>query len=204
MPRFEAVFFDFDGVLMDSEPVHFLCWSEVLAPFGVKIDWDTYAAHCIGVSDRAMMEAFARDSNPPVTADQLWAQYPVKQECFRKRMAIAPPFAPGLLEFVPVLAGTYRLAVVSSSARAEVEPMLERAGIREYLGTVVCGEDVVHHKPAPDPYLLAAARLNVKSALVAEDSKAGVASALAAGFEVVRIPSPTQTVALVESRLAAS
>jgi HAD superfamily hydrolase (TIGR01509 family) len=189
---------------MDSEPVHFLCWSEVLAPFGIKLAWDSYASNCIGVSDRAMLEAFARDSDPPVTADELWAQYPVKQECFRRRIVADPPFAPGLREFIAELTGAYRLAVVSSSARAEVEPMLERAGIREYLGTVVCREDVKRHKPAPDPYLLAASRLGVQSALVAEDSEAGIASALAAGFEVVRIPSPTQTVALVESRLAAS
>ncbi len=202
MPRPEAVLFDFDGVLLDSEPVHFICWSEVLTPFGMKLDWATYAAECIGVADRVMMDIFARAADPPADAEKLWAQYPRKQECFRKRMAEAPPFADGLADLMRSLAGDYRLAVVSSSARGEVEPMLVRAGIYELLGTVVCGEDVARHKPAPEPYLLAAARLGVTSALVVEDSEAGMASGRAAGFEVLRIPNPAETASLVRSRLA--
>ncbi len=204
MPRPEAVFFDFDGVLLDSEPVHFTCWSEVLAPFGIRLDWQTYAATCIGVAESVMIEGFAKRANPPRDAAELWAAYPAKQACFRRVMSDRPPFPEGLPEFVRSLAREYRLAVVSSSSRNEVEPMLERGGIRPFLGTVVCGEDVVRHKPAPDPYLLAAERLGVKTALVAEDSEAGVASARAAGFDVVQIPHPSDTAALVGSRLRAT
>lgn len=201
MSRPEAIFFDFDGVLLDSEPVHFACWSEVLAPLGIRMDWETYATTCIGVADREMLARFASRADPPRTVAELWAQYPAKQACFRRRMTGAPPFPEGLREFVESLAKDYRLAVVSSSSRNEVEPMLERAAIRSFLGTVVCGEDVARHKPAPDPYLLAAARLGVTSALVAEDSEAGLASARAAGFDVVRIPRPADTAALVRARL---
>jgi beta-phosphoglucomutase len=70
--------------------------------------------------------------------------------------------------------------------------VLERAGIRENLGTIVFGEDVARHKPDPELYLLAAARLGSVRPLVVEDSEAGVASARAAGFDVIQVASTAQ------------
>jgi beta-phosphoglucomutase-like phosphatase (HAD superfamily) len=93
--------------------------------------------------------------------------------------------------------------VVSSSLRAEVEPILVAAGVRERFELVVAGEDVVRHKPAPDPYLLAAGMLGAQCPLVVEDSSAGVASAEAAGFACVRVPSPGEMPELVRRALAA-
>src|SRR5579885_280723 len=110
MPRPEAVLFDFDGVLLDSEPVHFICWSEVLTPFGVKMDWATYAAECIGVADRVMMDIFARAAVPLAVAVLLWAYCPLLLVCFLKRLAQAPPFSVGLSDLMRSLAGYYRLA----------------------------------------------------------------------------------------------
>ena len=54
----EAVLFDFDGVLLDSEPLHFACWRELLEPLGVPMDWETYRRHCVGVSDRETLALF--------------------------------------------------------------------------------------------------------------------------------------------------
>jgi HAD superfamily hydrolase (TIGR01509 family) len=117
-------------------------------------------------------------------------------------MAVAPAFAPGMAEFIRELAQSYRLGVVSSSASAEIEPLLEASGIRRHLSTVVSGGDVERHKPAPDPYLLAAARLGIRRALVVEDSPAGMESARAAGFEAVRIADPARMIERVRERLA--
>jgi HAD superfamily hydrolase (TIGR01509 family) len=199
---FEAILFDFDGVLLDSEPVHCDCWREVLAPLGVRVTWEIYAAHCLGASDRDMMQVFARLCDPPVEPAMLWEQYARKQQVFRERMAVDPPFVPGLAEFFRELAQSYKLGVVSSSAQAEIEPLLEAAGIRRYLGTMVCGEDVERHKPAPDPYRLAARQLGIKRALVIEDSAPGMESARAAGFEAVQIADPARMMGTVRERLA--
>ena len=59
MRRYEAILFDFDGVLLDSEPLHFACWRQVLLPLGIELDWETYRDHCIGVADRDMVEFLA-------------------------------------------------------------------------------------------------------------------------------------------------
>jgi HAD superfamily hydrolase (TIGR01509 family) len=81
--------------------------------------------------------------------------------------------------------------------------LLAAGGIRRHFDTLVCGEDVQHHKPAPDPYLLAARRLGVRSALVVEDSEPGMASGRAAGFEVVAVKGPADLQEQVLGRLSA-
>jgi beta-phosphoglucomutase len=204
MPDFEAILFDFDGVLVDSEPVHCDCWREALAPLGVNVTWEVYAAHCVGAADSAMMPIFAKLANPPADPARLWERYEVKKEMFRERMAAYPPFAEGLAEFFRELSGRYKLAVVSSSAHAEIEPPLEAAGILRYLDTVVGGGDVKRHKPAPDPYLLAGSRLGIRSALAVEDSPPGMESARAAGFEALRITDPARMMECVRKRLETS
>lgn len=202
MSEFEAVLFDFDGVLVDSEPVHFACWRDVLAPLGIVLDWQTYASRCIGVSDRAMLEILALQHVPPADIVQLWAQYPVKKEMFRRRMTQTLPLAAEIRELLASLSSEFKLAVVSSSGRSEVEPLLESGGLRRFLGAVICGEDVARHKPAPEPYLLAARQLNVSRALVVEDSQAGLESARAAGFEAVCVCDPSRTAEIVKARLS--
>jgi beta-phosphoglucomutase len=112
-----------------------------------------------------------------------------------------PPFDPSLREFLSTLDGRYTLAVVSSSSCSEIEPMLEAGGLRHYFRTVVGGENVKRHKPAPDPYLLAAERLSLRTPLVVEDSEAGLAAGRAAGFEVLAVKHPAEVPALVGRRL---
>ena len=109
MPLFDSILFDFDGVLMDSEPVHFACWREVLAPIGVTLDWDYYLEHGIGIDDKLMLQQLVGE-----TRDwrELWAQYPAKKERFRSRMVAAPPFAEGLGTLLEELNDAYRLAIV--------------------------------------------------------------------------------------------
>jgi beta-phosphoglucomutase-like phosphatase (HAD superfamily) len=95
----------------------------------------------------------------------------------------------------------YRLGLVTSSGRLEVEPVIERAGIGDCFSTMVFGEDVGNHKPSPEPYLLAASRLDAKRPLVVEDSAAGIASAQAAGFTVIRVPASSAVPELVRIQL---
>jgi len=200
---YEAILFDFDGVLVDSEPVHFACWREVLEPFGIHLDWETYHAHFIGISDLAMLEDLARLKEPPVDANLLWEQYPRKRALFRERMAHGSPITPGVRDLLAWLDGR-RLAVVSSSGRDEIEPILKAGGIRERFGAVVCREDVTQFKPAPEPYLKAAALLEARTALVVEDSEAGIASGKAAGFAVLEVPAAARMPELLRQCLGES
>src|SRR5208283_1223724 len=132
--------FDFDGVLVDSEPVHYACWAEVLAPVGVTVDWEFFRRHCIGVDDREVLRMIAARSDPPRKWEELWALYPAKKRLFRARMAQLPPFDRSLDEFLSGLHGGYKLAVVSSSSTTEIAPILVAGGIRQHFDALVGGE----------------------------------------------------------------
>lgn len=200
----DAILFDFDGVLLDSEPLHFACWAEVLEPLGVRLDWNFYSRHCIGIDDREMLRMMATQSEPPRAWDELWARYPAKRDLFRERTLHAPPFDPAIGDLLAELHPTYNMAVVSSSGRAEIEPLLQAAGLRQHFDALVCGREAGGLKPLPDPYLKAARDLGAKRPLVLEDSDAGIAAASAAGFEVIRVESPSRVPALLRSRLTAA
>jgi beta-phosphoglucomutase len=192
---FDSILFDFDGVLADTEPVHFACWREILAGFEIDLPWPYYQRECIGVADWVMLERLGASKLPPIPVEELWPSYARKQELFRDRIKAQPPFQPQTLELLKKLHSDYKLAVVSSSHRSEIEPPLERAGIRPLFQALVCGHEVPNLKPAPDPYLRAAEVLASRTPLVIEDSDAGVAAGEAAGFTVLRISAPEELAA---------
>jgi beta-phosphoglucomutase len=197
---YEAILFDFDGVLADSEPIHFECWREILQTFDLHLDWKTYCEQGIGISDRKLLGFLCARADPPRDVEPLIAEFPRKKDLFRARILEREPFSIEVFELLPELRD-YQLAVVTSSGQTEVEPVLERAGLLNYFHAVVYGGDVQQHKPAPDPYSLALRKLGVRSALAIEDSNAGEASARAAGLDVLRVRTPSEMPALLRQKL---
>jgi len=187
--RYDAILFDFDGVLADTEPLHFVCWKQVLEPLGIHLNWPFYQERCIGVSDRLMVEQLAAERLPPLPLAEAMPAYHSKLGIFRAKIEANPPFLPETVTMVRELFTAYRLAVVSSSGRSEVEEPIRRAGFRDCFQAFVCGKEAANLKPSPDPYLRAAELLGADRPLVVEDSDAGVESARAAGFDVLRVSS---------------
>ncbi len=180
--RPDALLFDFDGVLADTEQFHHASWNAVLEPYGIHFTWPEYLKQCVGIADRIVAERL-KLSDPQFAVAR-------KQQLFRDMLEETPPFQQQTLELLAELSQSYRMAVVSSSYRTEIHPPLERAGLLAYFEIFVFGDDVQNLKPAPDPYLLAVDRLGARNALVIEDSDAGVASGKAAGLEVLRVKGP--------------
>jgi len=198
--KYDAILFDFDGVLVDSEPLHHECWTEVLGKFGLGLTWDEYAANCIGVSDKHMVQALCDIHGKQDLFDGIWELYPFKKQIFRERVrdrVLMPEDTKALLADL----SSMPLAVVSSSGRAEVVPPLEFAGVSGHFLAVVCGDDVKRLKPDPEPYLLGAERLGAKRPLVVEDSDAGCASGRAAGFDVLRVPHANEMARMLRDQL---
>jgi beta-phosphoglucomutase len=196
----DAVLFDFDGVLADSEPVHFRCWRDLVAPFGIAIDWQTYSDTCVGIATRVMLRNFCDRAGNGTTVEQLLELIPRKRQMFRDLMSRELPFAPDCRAMLASLADL-RLGVVTSSNRLEVEPLLVAAGMRDSFDVLVCGSDVGHHKPSPEPYLKAVELLGARAALAVEDSNAGVESARAAGLEVIRVGNVAEVWPALRKRL---
>jgi HAD superfamily hydrolase (TIGR01509 family) len=200
MAAYDAILFDFDGVLIDTEPLHYACWMEVLREFRIEVTLEEYLARWVGVADRHMLDDLAPLANPPVDGATLAQYHPAKRELFLRRSLAAPPWMPDLAGFLSTLAG-YKLAVVTSSGRNEVAPLLEAGGIRHFFQAEIYGNETPRLKPAPDPYLRAAEMLAARRPLVVEDSDAGVASAQGAGFDVVRVRAPGEVAAAVRKHL---
>jgi beta-phosphoglucomutase len=191
---FDALLFDFDGVLADTERVHQRAWNQTLEPLGIQLDWEYYLRNFVGVAD----EVALRDRLHLSDTDGLVSR---KQAFFRRGMAETHPVLPETVHMLWDVGQLYRLAVVSSSYRSEVEPALVRAGIRPCFEMLITGDDVQNFKPSPEPYLLAAERLGARVPLVIEDSDAGVASGRAAGFEVLRVSAVESVAREVRERL---
>jgi beta-phosphoglucomutase len=182
----EALLFDFDGVLADTEPVHWACWRDILAGEGIELDWEYYENHCIGLSEREFLAAIGRRASPVRSVDELWPLYRLKQKRFADHVASAAVISEPTREVIKRHAHL-PLGVVTSSCRVEIEPILIKEEVLEHMRTCVYGDEVENLKPAPDPYVLALERLGVGHAVVFEDSEAGMASARAAGCRVVQV-----------------
>ena len=115
MVPYDAILFDFDGVLADSEALHYACWVEILTPHGIELTWANYQANCIGITDRAMLEVLRHQVDPPYDIDLLWPEYPRKKALFREKAAAHPPIAESTRELILSMAGQ-PIAVVSPTS----------------------------------------------------------------------------------------
>jgi HAD superfamily hydrolase (TIGR01509 family) len=184
----EAVVFDLDGVVVDSEQV----WDDVRETLARERGgrWHERAqADMMGMSSvewsAYMHDELGLAQSPAEINDEV-----VRLMLERYRAEL--PLLPGALEAVKRIAGRFPLAVASSSNRPLIEAVLESAGLARYFRATVSSEEVPRGKPAPDVYVEAARRLGVAPELCAavEDSANGLRSAKAAGMRVVAFPNP--------------
>jgi HAD superfamily hydrolase (TIGR01509 family) len=185
----EAVVFDLDGVLIQSEEV----WDEVREQFtrerGGRYDEEIQRA-MMGMSSTEWSRYLHDNAGIPDEPKEINA------EVVRRMLGAYEtelPLIDGAQDAVRRLAGEFRLAVASSSNRPLIDAVLRAAELESYFEATVSSEEVAHGKPAPDVYLEAARRLGAEPAHCAavEDSHGGIRSAKAAGMRVIAIPNPS-------------
>jgi beta-phosphoglucomutase len=188
--NYDGVLFDFDGVVVDSEPIHFQSWLQMLDPLGIKMTWDWFANACVGIADTELFETIA-SLGSGVSGEQVRAVYPAKTALYRRTIVQSPPFARGIGNLLTDLAAAgIPHGLVTSSTREEVEPILAVGGLK--FNPRIFRDDVEFRKPHPEPYLKAASLLGVRRVLAVEDSAHGVNSARAAGLSVVQIANASE------------
>jgi HAD superfamily hydrolase (TIGR01509 family) len=182
----EAVVFDLDGVLVDSDHI----WHEVREGLARERDgnWsDDAEAAMMGMSStewsRYMHDVVGVSDPPEEISDEVVRR-------MRQRYAEELPLIDGAADAVRRLAGSFRLAVASSANRALIDAVLVQAGLTRYFDATVSSEEVARGKPSPDVFLEAAHRLGASSdqCAVIEDSANGIRAAHAAGMRVIAIP----------------
>ena len=188
-----AVVFDFDGVLVNSEPLHFRSLRQALQGAGIAITEEEYLREYVAYDDRGSIRIALERHGQDAGGGRVSALAAAKAEAFERLMGEIP-FYPGARELVRALAAEMPVAIASGARREEIERILRAGGLRDAFVAVVGADDVERTKPHPEPYLRAyeqiaprAGGLQPGECLAFEDTIPGIAAARAAGMKVIGV-----------------
>ncbi len=218
-----AVIFDFDGIIVDSERLHFAAFSKVLAPRGKSFSGEEYVETFIGFDDR---DTF-RTACPNISGAELNKLITEKAAAFQHLLETeGAPALPGAAELIKKLSGSIPIAICSGALREDIMPVLVSLGIDNAFDAIVTADDTHISKPDPAPYRLAMERLavaapdgrgitrraaastdtrrpaastGVEFAVAIEDTPAGIASAKGAGLRVLAVTNSYEKEALKQA-----
>lgn len=187
----QAVVFDFDGVLADSEMLHLRVYRDLLRPAGVTISDEQYFERYLGSDDEGVFQQVAIDYNLLLGDEEIELLIAEKARRFEALVASGGVMYPGAEACVRRLRAAWPLGIASGARRSEIELMLRGAGLADAFAFIVAAGDTDRGKPAPDPYVRAAELHGVPAAacVAIEDSHAGLESARTAGMRTVGIAS---------------
>jgi len=191
----QAIVFDFDGVIADSEPLHLKAYQQALAEDGLLLDRDEYFARYLGYDDVGMLQALARDRGLAWTDRHITALVARKGTKLQALLEGDEVLFPGAAAFVRAAAAEVPIAIASGAMRHEIVQIVHAAGLGDLFTTIVASGDTPESKPSPAPYLLAFEQLQQASGrpldrrrcVAIEDSVWGLESARGAGLRCVGV-----------------
>jgi beta-phosphoglucomutase len=190
-----AIVFDFDGVIANSEPLHYRSFRDVLAPLGVALTEQDYYAQYLGFSDAGVFERISENTRQRWTGDRIASMVGEKARLMEALERDVSVLFPGAADAVRRAAAAVPLAIASGAIRREIERVLHREQLAQFFPVIVAAEDTPQSKPAPDPYVRAVERLSSaigqavdpRECVAIEDSLWGLQSARAAGLCTVAV-----------------
>lgn len=206
----QAVFFDFNGVIIDDEPLQMKAYQEVLGREGLTVtEADYYGS--LGMDDRAFVHAAYERAERELDDEALARVIEGKTAAHRKLLEGELPLFHGVVNFIKALKRGHSLGLVSMARRTEIDHVLERAGLQRYFDVLVSAEDVTACKPDPSCYNSGLEFLNQRrgeahiiplrpdECLVIEDSPPGIRSARGAGMRTLGVTNTVPDRALREA-----
>ena len=189
----QAIVFDFDGVIADSEPMHLRAYQSVLEKDGIELTRADYYNLYLGFDDSGLFRALAKDRGIAVTDDTVDSWIESKSQIVEDMLSSDSVLFPGAAACIQLLARRFPLAIASGALAPEIELVLDTTGLGGCFKVIASGSDGVRGKPAPDLYLLALAKLRnvvpveAASCVAIEDSHWGLEAARQAGLRTVAI-----------------
>jgi beta-phosphoglucomutase len=191
-----AVIFDFNGILVNDEPIHWELFRRVLLEEGLSLSDEEYYERYLGMDDKGCFRAVFRDKGRALEGAALGNLIERKAAYYRASIADRMVVFPGVKELVPELAARFPLAVASGALRGEIELVLASFGLINFFRAIASAEDVAEGKPNPAIFLKALEGLNRRQGgelirpsecLVIEDSKEGLVAAHRAGMKCLAV-----------------
>jgi len=212
--NYRAIFFDFDGVITNTEPVHFEAWKEVLAAEKICLSHEEFSEHYVGINDRDLVEKTSnihqRTFSPSEKENLITAKVNLSISILRKN---GIPLFDGIKETLATLSQSKKLCIVTGCHRKELELILESTGINSSFQFWIPSDLVTHGKPHPEGYQLAFEKmkslckwepeLKKEECLVIEDSINGVKAAKKAGFPCLGVTTSSSKEELHEADMHA-
>ena len=203
----QAIFFDFNGVIIDDEGLQMQVYQELLGEQGINLTEADYMSS-LGMDDETFVRAAYERSNVSLSDDTLEKLLTDKTGRHRKLIENELPFFPGVVTFLKALSREHAVGLITMASLAEAGYVLERSGIKQIFSVIVTAEDVSVCKPAPDCYRIALEKLNQKrreqrelpllskECLVIEDSPPGIQSGKGAGMRTLGVTNTVSEEAL--------
>ena len=201
----QAIVFDFDGVIADSEMLHLRAYQHVLAGEGVSISSEEYFDRYLGYDDVGVFKALTKDKGLALDDERMQQLIARKGERYESLAAAGDMLFPGAADFIRHAAAVVPIAIASGALTHEIEEVLERANLRSLFPIIVGADQTERSKPDPQPYQTAFARLRALAgrdlqpwrSVAIEDSKWGLVSARGADLRCVAV---TNTYPAIELR----
>jgi HAD superfamily hydrolase (TIGR01509 family) len=191
-----TIIFDFDGIIVDSEPIIMKLTQEMAAQEGWAITEEDYYQDYLALDDRGIVEHLFTSHGRPVDHARVEDLVNWKSRVYGNIIEDGLPTLPGAIDFVRQAAKIYPLAIASGSARSEIEHLLTKLGLRDLFLFIASADDCKRSKPDPEVYLKALAGLNTlpqfqqsplraSECLAIEDAPGGIEAAHAAGIRCI-------------------
>jgi phosphoglycolate phosphatase/beta-phosphoglucomutase len=194
----KAIFFDFNGVIIDDESIQMKAYQEVLRGHEIDLTEEWYLS-ALGMDDKTFVQSMFERARKPLTAPVLETVLGAKTDLHRQMIEDELPLFPGVLTFLKATSRHFSLGLVSMANKTEVGYVFQRANLTPLFSVVVTAEDASVCKPAPDCYLAGLTKLNeqrqrerqlpllASECLAIEDSPPGIESARAAGMRTLGV-----------------
>jgi HAD superfamily hydrolase (TIGR01509 family) len=192
-----AVIFDFNGIIVDDEPIHFELFQRVLKEEDINLTEADYYARYLGYDDRGAFTTVYREHRRALSDSKLARLIERKAAYYQEDIKTKMRVFPGIQTLIPDLAKRLPLAIASGALRYEIELILSSVGLLPHFRAIVSAEDVIRGKPEPEIFLKALAQLNTavssddsispSECLVIEDSKEGIRGARRAGMKCLAV-----------------
>ena len=192
-----AVIFDFNGIIVDDEPIHFELFKKVLREEGIVLTEEAYYERYLGFDDCGAFAAGFQENNRTLNDAKLSELIDRKARYYQEAIRDHVALFPGVKSLVANLARSLPLAVASGALRSEIKTILTTAGLINHFKAIISAEDVRRGKPEPEIFLKALAALNAQTpnrkpiaaidCLVIEDSKEGIRAARRAGMKCLAV-----------------